>query len=168
MFFDGWYGVIRVIIVGVCAYTYLVLLLRVSGNRMLAKLNAFDFVITVAVGSTLSSVLVNSGVALAEGVAALTMLAALQYAVAWASVRNEGFQRLVSSEPRLVYRHGFLRAAMRRERVTDGDLREAARRQGQGLEHVGVIVLETDGSVSVLSSVPEVPTMRLPAARETE
>jgi len=155
MFFDGWHGVLRVIVVGICAYAYLVLLLRLSGKRTLAKLNAFDFLVTVALGSTLSSVLVSSGVALVEGIVALTLLAALQYAVAWVSVRNERFRRLVRSEPRLLYREGFLRAAMRRERVTEGDLRQAARRQGHaGLERVDAIVLETDGSFSVLGSVP--------------
>lgn len=169
MFFDGWYGVIRVIVVGISAYSYLVLLLRISGKRTLAKLNAFDFVVTVALGSTLSSVLVSSGVALAEGVAALTLLAALQYAVAWMSVRHQGFRRLVRSEPRLLYRQGFLRSAMRRERVTEGDLREAARRQGQAdLEQVGAIVLETDGSFSVLSSIRPESSVRLPATGETD
>ena len=155
MFFDGWHGVLRVIVVGICAYAYLVLLLRVSGKRTLAKLNAFDFLVTVALGSTLSSVLVSSGVALVEGIVALTLLAALQYAVAWVSVRNERFQRLVRSEPCLLYRQGFLRAAMRRERVTGGDLLEATRRQGHaGLEQVDAIVLETDGSFSVLARFP--------------
>ncbi len=155
MFFDGWHGVLRVIVVGICAYAYLVLLLRVSGKRTLAKLNAFDFLVTVALGSTLSSVLVSSGVALVEGIVALTLLAALQYAVAWVSVRNERFQRLVRSEPCLLYRQGFLRAAMRRERVTEGDLLEATRRQGHaGLEQVDAIVLETDGSFSVLARFP--------------
>jgi len=34
--------------------------LRVSGKRTLAKLNAFDFVVTVALGSTLATILLNS------------------------------------------------------------------------------------------------------------
>ncbi len=101
MFFDGWTGLVRVAVVGTCAYGALVVLLRISGKRTLAKLNAFDFVVTVALGSTLATVLLSSSVALAEGVLALALLVALQYAVAWASNRSTTVERLVKSEPDL-------------------------------------------------------------------
>ena len=39
MFFDSWFGLLRVLAVGTLAYAALVLLLRVSGKRTLAKLN---------------------------------------------------------------------------------------------------------------------------------
>ncbi|MDN5761942.1 MAG: hypothetical protein L0H41_06465 [Microlunatus sp.] len=84
MIYDGWFGLVRVIVVGTCAYLALVLLLRVSGKRTLAKLNAFDFIVTVALGSTLATVLLSSSVALVEGILALALLVGLQYLVAWA------------------------------------------------------------------------------------
>ena len=152
MFYDGWLGLIRVVVVGTCAYLALVLLLRVSGKRTLAKLNAFDFVVTVALGSTLATVLLSSTVALAEGVTALVLLVVLQYLVAWASVRSGRVERLVKSEPTLVYRDGFLPAAMRRERVSEGELLQAARGQGhRDLSGVRAVVLETDGTLSLLT-----------------
>ena len=67
MFFDGWAGLLRVLVVGALAYAALVLLLRVSGKRTLSKMNAFDLVVTVALGSTLATVLPSRDVALAEG-----------------------------------------------------------------------------------------------------
>lgn len=67
MFFDGWTGLLRVLVVGTLAYAALVLLLRVSGKRTLSKMNAFDLVVTVALGSTLATVLLSRDVALAEG-----------------------------------------------------------------------------------------------------
>ncbi len=155
MFYDGWHGLVRVIVVGACAYVALVVLLRASGKRTLAKLNAFDFIVTVALGSTLASILLSSSVALAEGLTALALLVGLQYAVAWASNRSRAVERLVKSEPSLVYHHGFVLAVMRRERVTADELRQAARSQGYAdLGKVAAIVLETDGSLSVLRAVP--------------
>ncbi len=155
MFYDGWLGVIRVVVVGACAYVALIALLRVSGKRTLAKLNAFDFVVTVALGSTLATVLLSSTVALVEGVAALALLVGLQYVVAAASARSRRVERLVKSEPTLVYRDGFLHRAMRRERVTSDELCQAARGQGYpDLDQVRAIVLETDGSLSVLTDPP--------------
>lgn len=151
MFFDSWSALLRVVVVGTCAYVGLVLLLRVSGKRTLAKLNAFDFVVTVALGSTLATVLLSSSVALVEGVTALALLIALQYVVAWASVRSATIEGLVKSSPTLLYRNGFLHDAMRRERVTEDEVRQAARGQGHAdLHSVGAVVLETDGTLSFL------------------
>lgn len=67
MLFQGWAGLLRTLAVGVLAYSALVVVLRVSGKRTLSKMNAFDFVVTVALGSTLASTLLSKGVALAEG-----------------------------------------------------------------------------------------------------
>ncbi len=152
MFFDDWGGLIRVAVVGILAYSGLILLLRVSGKRTLSKMNAFDLVVTVALGSTLATVLLSSSVALAEGLLAFALLILLQFAVTWLSVRSSSFRRLVKNEPKLLfYDGGFLRGAMRAERVTEEEVEAAVRQQGlASLEEVGAAVLETDGSVTVV------------------
>lgn len=155
MFFDGWGGLVRVLIVGTCGYISLIALLRISGKRTLAKLNAFDFVVTVALGSTLATVLLSSDVALAEGVVAMALLVCLQYVTAWSTVRSRTVERLVKSEPTLLYRNGFLHGQMRRLRVTEDEIRQAARSSGTAdLADVSAVVLETDGTLSVLSALP--------------
>ena len=65
LFLDNWQTLLRTLIVGVSAYVSLVLLLRISGRRTLSKMNAFDMVVTVALGSTLATILLNRDVALA-------------------------------------------------------------------------------------------------------
>jgi hypothetical protein len=91
MFFDNWAGLVRVLVVGLLAYSALVVLLRVSGKRTLAKMNAFDLVVTVALGLTLATILLSVDVALVEGVLGLALLVALQLMVAWMSVRVSAF-----------------------------------------------------------------------------
>ena len=152
MFFDGWGGLARVALVGVLAYAGLVLLLRISGKRTLSKMNAFDLVVTVALGSTLATILLSSSVALAEGLLAFALLIFLQFAVTWVSVRSRVVRRLVKNEPRLLaYEGEFLHDAMRAERVTEEEVEAAVRQQGIGdLGDVGAAVLETDGSVTVV------------------
>lgn len=71
MFFEGWDSLVATTITGVSAYVALVAILRLSGKRTLAKMNAFDLVVTVALGSTLSTVFVSRQVPLADGVLAL-------------------------------------------------------------------------------------------------
>ncbi len=128
MWFDTWVGLGRVAVVGVCAYAALVLFLRTSGKRTLAKMNAFDFVVTVALGSTLATIVLSKDVALAEGVLAFAVLIALQFGIAWLSVRSATVRRLVKSEPTLLLHQGtWLPEAMAAERVTAEELRAAVR-----------------------------------------
>ncbi|MBD0377567.1 MAG: DUF421 domain-containing protein, partial [Flavisolibacter sp.] len=68
IFFDSWESIIRTIIITVLAYALLIFLLRTSGKRTLSKMNAFDFIVTVALGSTLATVMLNKNVALIDGV----------------------------------------------------------------------------------------------------
>jgi hypothetical protein len=56
------------------AYGVLIFFLRVSGKRMLSKMSAFDLVVTIALGSTLATILLSKDVTLAEGIAALGLL----------------------------------------------------------------------------------------------
>jgi uncharacterized membrane protein YcaP (DUF421 family) len=77
----------RVLVVGVLAYITFGLFLRLSGKRTLSKMNAFDFVVTVAPGSTLATVLLTEDVALADGALAFALLVGLQFVVTWSSVR---------------------------------------------------------------------------------
>ncbi len=137
---------------GVLAYIGLVFLLRISGKRTLSKMNAFDLVVTVALGSTLATVLLSKSVALAEGMLAFAVLIFLQFVVTWLSVRSSTVQRLLKNEPKLLFYEGrFLRDAMRAERVTQAEIEAAIRQQGMvNLDEVGAAVLETDGSVTVM------------------
>ena len=153
MLFDDWIGLLRVLVLGTCAYLALVTVLRVSGKRTLAKMNALDLVVTVALGSTLATVLLSKDVMLAEGVLAFVLLVALQYAIAWLSVRFRPVEKLAKSSPRALLLDGsMLEAAMKAERVTDGEVLAAIRSAGLGDPAlVAAVVLETDGTFSVIS-----------------
>jgi uncharacterized membrane protein YcaP (DUF421 family) len=152
MFFDSWAGLGRVLLVGTIAYCALVLLLRASGKRTLTKLNAFDLVVTVALGSTVATILLSKSVALVEGVLALGLLILLQFTIAWLSVRSPGFQALIKAEPTLLLHRGrFLEGAMRAQRITREEVLAALRASGIAeVSKVAAVVRETDGSISVV------------------
>lgn len=148
--FNNGYVVLRTLVIGVLAYTLLIVMLRISGKRTLAKMNAFDLVVTVAVGSTLAAILLNKEVALAEGAAAFFVLFALQFAITWTSTRFHWVRRLVTGEPRLLLFRGVcLPDALRRERVAVDEVHAAVR---AAIEDAEAVVLETDGSFSVVTS----------------
>lgn len=154
-FFDGWSGPLRIVVVGVSAYLALIAVMRISGNRTLSKMNSFDFIVTVALGSTLATVLLSKDVALAEGLTALVLLVILQWLITWLSTRSNAVTRLVKSEPVLILRDGqMLHGAMRGARVIESDVLQAVREQGlASVDEVAAVVLETDGSFSVIPSL---------------
>ena len=131
-------------------------MLRVSGKRTLAKINAFDLVVTVAIGSTLATIVLSKSVALAEGLLALALLIGMQFAISWSSTRMPWLRRIVTGEPRLLLRDGaMLDDALRDARVTREEVRAAVRSAGIGaLGEVAAVVLETDGSFSVIAGQP--------------
>ena len=153
MFFDSWQDILRILIVGTCGYIGVVVLLRITGKRTLAKMNAFDFVVTVALGSILATLLLNPDVSLADGLAAFALLCALQYVVASLALRSDSFERLIKAEPSLLFYRGHpLPQMLKKERVTEEEAMAAVRESGIArLEDIGAVVLETDGSISVLT-----------------
>ncbi len=154
MIFDSWYDLLRILVVGVLAYAGLVALLRTTGKRTLSKMNAFDLVVTVALGSILATVLLSRDTTLSEGLFAFVLLCGLQYAVAWASLRWNTVRNLVKAEPALLFFDGrFLSAILSKERVTQPEVMAAIRSQGiADLSNVRAVVLETDGSFSVVEA----------------
>jgi uncharacterized membrane protein YcaP (DUF421 family) len=152
MLFDTFDGLLRVVVISLAAYAGLIAILRLSGKRMLSKLNAFDWTVSVAMGSTLATVLLSKQVALAEGLLAFVMLALLQWTVSRSSVASNWVARAVRSKPRLLLRDGeFCESAMQQERVLHLEVEQAIRSHGIGrIEDVAAVVLETDGNLSVI------------------
>lgn len=152
VFFTSWTSLGRTAVVGVAAYAGLILLLRISSKRTLTKMNAFDLVVTVALGSTLATVLLTKSVALLDGLLAFALLIALQYSISWLSMRSPAVSRLVKSEPTLlVYQGRFLAAALRAERLTEDEVLAGLRAQGlASVAEAAAVVLENGGDLSVL------------------
>ncbi len=152
MFFDGWEGVVRVLVLALVAYMALLVMLRFSRKRSLAKMNVFDFVYVVIIGEVMAISIVDERVALAEGVAAVALLIGLQILLSWLTTRSNTVERLINGEPTLLLRNGrFLHGAMHAQRITENEIRSAAREKGMAdLEDIEAVVLETNGSLSIV------------------
>lgn len=163
LLFDSWFALARVAIMAVFGYLALVFLLRVTGKRTLSKMNAFDFVVTVALGSTLATTMLSKSVALAEGVLAFATLIFLQLAVTWLSCRSKSFLGLIKAEPQLLFYQGeFLESTLKKERLVKEEILQAMRNDGHGdLQKVVSVVLETDGTISVVTNQASGPNSTL-------
>ncbi|GAB4527547.1 MAG: DUF421 domain-containing protein [Anaerolineae bacterium] len=158
IFFTGWNRIVQILVVGTLGYILLVLALRIYGKRTLTKMNMFDFVVTVALGSTFASMLVAPNVPLFEGIAALFVLLTAQRITTWLSVKSRAAERLIKASPRLLFYNGYLLTeAMRDEGVTKSEVLSAIRSEGvASLDAVLAVVLENNGTMSVIHHPEEV------------
>ena len=152
MWFDSGSDLIRILVIGVLSYLTVVVVLRSTGKRTLSQLNAFDFIVTVALGSTLATIMLSTDVSFSEGVLALALLAGLQLVVALLSSRVSPVRSFFTSAPALLVRDGqILHEALRANRLSEPAIRQAIRMQGLGgLDRVAAVVLEPNGTLSVI------------------
>jgi len=148
-------GLGAILVTGPLAYFAIIALIRAFGKRSLSQMNAFDLVVTVALGSLLASTILDDTVPLLEGVVAIGILLVGQFLITFLSTRTGTIMRLVRADPSLVYSRGaFMEDAMMRARVTRSDVLSAVRSAGHGsTAEVDAVVLEPDGSFSVLTDV---------------
>lgn len=150
-FFNGWYDVRRTITLSIVGFVALIIMLRVSGKRTLSKLNVFDFVFVVACGSVFAATIIEKDVTLVEGMASLATLIGIQVVLAEIAARWDIADRIINGQPTLLFSHGqFIPRALKRERLTEGEIRAAIREKGiTRVEDVDAVVLENDGTLSV-------------------
>lgn len=143
-------SVLSVVASAVLALAAVILFIRLSGLRALSKMSAFDFAVTVALGSILGST-VASSTAVVDGATAMASLLGLQWLIAQFRRRRIGAE-IVDNEPVLLVRDGaFIDSALARTRVTRDDVRAKLRQANvASLDGVDAVVLETTGEISVV------------------
>lgn len=151
LLFKNWESVWHVAICSILAYFVLFLFIRISGKRTLAKLTAFDFVVTITLGSTLSSMILVK-VTLAEGAVALAIIIVLQYVLAWSAMKSKTVEKIINSSPTMVfYRGKFLEDAMEKEVLTREEIYAEIRKYRMlDVDQVEAVVMELNGELTVI------------------
>jgi uncharacterized membrane protein YcaP (DUF421 family) len=155
IFFQGWEPLVRTAVGTSATYLALIILLRVAGQRTLAKWYAFDLIVTVALGSTFANGVLSRDVSISQAVLGFVVLIGLQFTISWSVLHWSPMRVIVNPPPTLVLHQGrFQNDAMRSQRVSEADVRAAVRRQGLSrLEDIGAVVLEADGTFSVIERI---------------
>lgn len=151
LFFKDWESLYHVGICSVISYITLFIFIRISGKRTLAKLNAFDFVVTVTLGSTLSSMILAK-VTITEGLLALAIIILLQYLLAWTAKEIKSTEKVINSSPTLLFYDGkFLENAMKKEVITREEIYAEIRKYRlERIDDVKAVVMELNGEITVV------------------
>lgn len=151
LFVNNWETLYRIAICSVISYLALFFFIRISGKRTLAKLNAFDFVVTVTLGSTLSWMLLAQ-VTILEGAVAIVIIILLQYLLAFSAEKSTVMEKAINSTPSLLFYNGvYFEAEMKREMITKGEIYAEIRRFSiEHIDEVRAVVLELNGEMTVI------------------
>ncbi len=142
-------------------FTAVIVYTRLVGLRSFSKMSAFDFAMTVAVGSLVASTISNKNPSLLLGLAALAFLYCGQWLVALLRQKFPAFRKLLDNSPLLLMENGkFLEENLRAANVSKTDVHGKLREANVfNYEQVAAVVFESTGDVSVLHS--EEPNMKI-------
>jgi uncharacterized membrane protein YcaP (DUF421 family) len=145
--------VLRALALSAIGLFWVVLVVRVIGLRAFSKMTAFDFVVTVAIGSLLAGAAqATSWTGFLQPTGAIAVLLGVQYTVARLRRASDRFAAVFQNSPVLLMRDGqILYDALDATRVAKNDLVAKLREANVlDLSDVRAVVLETTGDISVL------------------
>jgi uncharacterized membrane protein YcaP (DUF421 family) len=152
VWFASWHSTLQVVFRAAVAYVVIVGALRVLGEQVLAKMRAYDLVVTITLGSVVANIPFASDVATVDGIAIMITFVTLQEGIRWAQARSKTARRIVTEKPRVVVWDGrLLTDRVQQWRLTVEEIRAAVRRAGvASFSDVQAVVLENDGDWSVV------------------
>lgn len=147
-----WSQVWLTVVSAIGVYITIVTLSRIFGQRQFATSTTYDLVFTFAMGSLVGRTLLVR-VSLANAVVALCTMFALHAGVGLLHHRSNLVHDLISNKPVLLVADGqMINHAMRATGTSRVEIYETLRSAGVGtLDDVGVVILERNGSFSVLA-----------------
>lgn len=142
------------VIRGAFMYFFLLVLLRVSGNRQFSELTSFDIVLLLMISeATQQAMIGGDDFSVTAGAVVIMTLVGIDIALSHIKQWSSRADLLLDGVPVLLVDNGnYLRSNMRRERVDEQDILAAAR-ETQGLESIDQVkfaVLERAGHISIV------------------
>ncbi len=146
----------ELLIRGLIVYFFLLALIRLTGRRQAGTMAPFDFILLLILGNTVQNAMNGGDNSLGGGL----FLAATLITTNWTMLLLSRHSRLVHwmlvGRPVFIVRDGeIVEKALQRERISRHELMSAVRTAGlTNIEQVKDVILETNGSISVIHRTP--------------
>jgi uncharacterized membrane protein YcaP (DUF421 family) len=133
-------------------FAFLLVAVRLGGKRELAQINVLDLIVLLLVSNALQNAMIGADNSLLGGVIGASVLFAANFGFVHLTFRSARARRLLEGSPRVLLENGRAdRRALRREAMTGRELLSLVRERGfDDLEDVALVVLETNGHISVM------------------
>lgn len=137
-------------------YLFLILFLRLFGKRELAQLNPFDLVVLLSLSNTVQNAMIGDDNSVTGGIIGAFGLLAINWMLTLVLFKSPKLDRIVEGTETVLIRHGVVdEAAMKKEALTDLDLRSVLHKQGiSNYLEVEKCVLEPNGTFYVEAKSP--------------
>ncbi len=138
-------------------YFVLLVLLRLSGRRTLGQLTSFDLVVILIVGGSTQRALLGQDYSVTNALLVVATLIGIDVLLSLIERDSPFFAKLLNGSPLILVDHGrLLRDRVRRARLTEEEIRTAARRLHglESLDQIKYAILEASGSISIIPAVP--------------
>ncbi len=141
---------------GLIVYVFLLGLIRLTGRRQTGMMTPFDFILLLILSNTVQNAMNGGDNSLGGGLFLAGTLIGLNWSMLLLSRRFRWAQWALVGRPVFLVRDGvLLEKVMLRERITHHELMAALRAGGcPNIEHAKDVVLETNGTISVLRKEP--------------
>jgi uncharacterized membrane protein YcaP (DUF421 family) len=134
-------------------YGFLLMLFRIAGQRSIAKITTFDFVLLLVIGEATTNALIGEDYSMTTAFLVIVTIVAADIALSLAKRKWKRVDMLLDSMPVVIVDDGKpLRDRMARERVDEDDIMTAAR-EAHGLmrmDEIRYAVLERNGAISIV------------------
>jgi uncharacterized membrane protein YcaP (DUF421 family) len=148
----SWHGLAEIALRTTVIYVLVLIGLRLTGKREVGQMTPFDLTLLLLLSNSVQNAMTGPDTSLVGGVVAAAMLLILNYLVAKLSGRSRQFRRIIEGSPTLLVHNGkTIPDNMAKERISEDELTRALREHGcNAVQEAALVVLEVDGSVSVL------------------
>ena len=134
-------------------YVFLLLLFRLSGQRSLAQITTFDFVLLLIIAETTQQALLGEDFSLTNAFLLISTLFALNLGLSLWKQRSRRVERVLEGLPIVLVENGRpVREHMKNSLVDEADILQAAREMHglQRMDQVRFAVLECSGGISII------------------
>jgi uncharacterized membrane protein YcaP (DUF421 family) len=144
-------SVLEIFIRGTFTYWAIFLLLRFF-RRGTGQFSVSDILLIILIGDAAQNAMAGEYNSITEGIILIATLVFWDVAIDWMGFKSGGLRKFLQAEPNLLVIDGeFQHRNMRRELITEDDLRAYLREKGvDNIRNVKACYLEGSGNLSVL------------------
>src|SRR5687768_11953069 len=135
-------------------YFVLLLVFRLGGNRSIAQITAFDFILLLIISEAIQQAMITDDYSITNAFLLVVTLVGLDIMMSLWKQRSERVEKILDGVPILVIENGKMhKDRMDKERIDESDILVAARHQ-PGLERLDQIkhaIVESSGGITIIA-----------------
>jgi uncharacterized membrane protein YcaP (DUF421 family) len=141
-----------IVLRAVVLFLFVFLVMRVSGRRELSSITPMDLVLLIVLGDLIQQGITQDDYSVTGAMIAVATIATMQGFSSYLTFRSKTARRVVDGDPLVVVQDGkVIEHNLRRERMTEEDLAQAARLNQIGsFDEIAWAVLEPNGQISFI------------------